>query len=89
MEVNLIFCRGGGTNESKDIFWNHIVLFCICKDGVFKLQDAYHCNVLLAKALDFESKSLYTLNISASNVSMDSMLNLKLCVNDGSNIFPI
>ena len=36
---------------------------------MFKLQDAYHCNVLVAKALNFESKSSYLLNITASNVS--------------------
>lgn len=49
------------------------VLFFICKDGMFKLQDAYRCNVLVAKALDFESRSSYLLNITASNVSMDSL----------------
>ena len=52
------------------------VLFFICKDGMFKLQDAYRCNVLVAKALDFESRSSYLLNITASNVSMNSLPNL-------------
>ncbi|XP_020621470.1 cadherin EGF LAG seven-pass G-type receptor 2-like [Orbicella faveolata] len=34
---------------------------------MFKLKDAYHCSVLVAKALDFESRSSYVLNITASN----------------------
>ena len=37
---------------------------------MFKLKDAYQCSVLVAKPLDFESKSSYVLNISASNVSL-------------------
>ena len=37
---------------------------------MFKLKDAYHCSVLVAKALDFESRSSYVLNITASNVSL-------------------
>ncbi|XP_073231929.1 cadherin EGF LAG seven-pass G-type receptor 1-like [Porites lutea] len=34
---------------------------------MFKLKDSYQCSVLVAKALDFESKSSYLLNITASN----------------------
>ena len=41
---------------------------------MFKLKDSYHCSVLVAKALDFESKSSYLLNITASNVSFASVL---------------
>ena len=49
-----------------------ILLFC--QDGVFKLKDSYQCSVLVAKVLDFESKSSYLLNITASNVSFASVL---------------
>ena len=41
---------------------------------MFKLKDAYHCSVLVAKALDFESRSSYVLNITASNVSLLQLL---------------
>ena len=41
---------------------------------MFKLKDSYQCSVLVAKALDFESKSSYVLNITASNVSFASVL---------------
>ncbi|XP_022809062.1 protocadherin Fat 4-like isoform X2 [Stylophora pistillata] len=37
------------------------------EDGMFKIKDAYHCDVLLVKALDFELRSSYKLNITASN----------------------
>jgi len=46
-----------------------MVLFFVCQDGMFKLKDDYHCSVLVAKALDYESKTSYVLNITASNVS--------------------
>ena len=42
---------------------------------MFKLEDAYRCTVLVAKALDFESRSSYVLNITASNVSLTCLLN--------------
>ena len=41
---------------------------------MFKLKDAYHCSVLVAKTLDFESRSSYVLNITASNVSFLQLL---------------
>lgn len=47
----------------------NMVLFFVCQDGMFKLKDDYHCSVLVAKALDYESKTSYVLNITASNVS--------------------
>ena len=37
---------------------------------MFELKDAYHCSVLVAKPLDFESRSSYLLNITAANVSL-------------------
>jgi len=56
--------------EDKDYEKNAEIIYEITdgnQDGMFKLQDAYHCNVLVAKALNFESKSSYLLNITASN----------------------
>ena len=37
---------------------------------MFKLKGTYHCSVLVAKPLDFESRLSYVLNITASNVSL-------------------
>ena len=40
---------------------------------MFKLKDSYQCSVLVAKVLDFESKSSFLMNITASNVSFASV----------------
>ena len=63
------------------VFWDNLnyrygffVILLFCQDGMFKLKDSYQCSVLVAKALDFESKSSYLLNITASNVSFASVL---------------
>ncbi|KAJ7337301.1 hypothetical protein OS493_010160, partial [Desmophyllum pertusum] len=58
------------TALDEDLEVNAEILYEITdgnEDGMFKLKDSYHCSVLLVKALDFESRSSYVLNITASN----------------------
>ena len=70
----VLCCKFFGTTSITDMFFCDIALLLFCQDGMFKLKDSYQCSVLVAKALDFESKSSYLLNITASNVSFASVL---------------
>ena len=67
----VLCCKFSGTTSVADMFF---VTLLFCQDRMFKLKDSYQCSVLVAKALDFESKSSYVLNITASNVSFASVL---------------
>ena len=67
----VLCCKFFRTTSITDMFF---VILLFCQDGMFKLKDSYQCSVLVAKALDFESKSSYLLNITASNVSFASVL---------------
>ena len=68
------------------VFWDNLnyrnvfVILLFCQDGMFKLKDSYQCSVLVAKVLDFESKSSYLLNITASNVSLHQFFNISSLV---------